>query len=195
MKKLFVNFSGLVFIFLLTACGGTVAEKTVSAFEDALEDIKTSEHFYDLTENQQVKLAKKMHDAAKEFQDEYKRLSEAKKKFIEEYKDLVKNSEYSEVLIILDPEEILKLAKEKSLDIEESDLEDLLKSYEEFINEYGKLVKAVNAGDSDAASKSYSLIEKAEELEKKLEKNKKAMTSKQQQKFSQLQYKLLALVR
>jgi hypothetical protein len=70
------------------------------------------------------------------------------------------------------------------------DWDDILKSYEDYIDQYIKLLKKANNGDASALSEYPAMMEKATDLAGKLENAGNDLTPTQASKFAKLQVKL-----
>ena len=70
------------------------------------------------------------------------------------------------------------------------DWDEVLKSYEEYIDQYIKLLKKANKGDASALSEYPAMMEKATDLASKLENAGNDLTPTQASKFAKLQLKL-----
>ncbi|MDR2121404.1 MAG: hypothetical protein LBP64_11115 [Tannerella sp.] len=70
------------------------------------------------------------------------------------------------------------------------DWDAVLKSYESYIDQYVKLIKKVNSGDMSAMTEYAKMLEKAEDLQNKLENAKDELSATQASKLLKLQTKL-----
>lgn len=68
--------------------------------------------------------------------------------------------------------------------------DDVLNSYEEYIDQYIKLMKKANAGDMSAVSEYPAMMDKANELGEKLQNASTTLTTEQMSRFTKLQAKL-----
>ncbi|WP_052180796.1 DUF6591 domain-containing protein [Alistipes sp. ZOR0009] len=68
--------------------------------------------------------------------------------------------------------------------------DDVLNSYEEYIDQYIKLMKKANAGDMSAVSEYPAMMDKANELGEKLQNASTTLTTEQMSRFTELQTKL-----
>ncbi|WP_320052640.1 DUF6591 domain-containing protein [uncultured Acetobacteroides sp.] len=68
--------------------------------------------------------------------------------------------------------------------------DDVLNSYEEYIDQYIKLMKKANTGDMSAVSEYPAMMDKANELGEKLQNASTTLTSEQMSRFAKLQTKL-----
>lgn len=69
--------------------------------------------------------------------------------------------------------------------------DEVLKSYENYIDQYIKLMKKAMAGDASALSESAKILEKAEDLQEKLEDADDELSASQSAKLIKLQQKLI----
>lgn len=75
----------------------------------------------------------------------------------------------------------------KSTSTGQQDWDELLVSYESYINQYIKLMKKAKDGDMDAMAEYPEYMEKAKDLQDKMDKAKSKLTSKQLAKYVRLQ--------
>ena len=68
--------------------------------------------------------------------------------------------------------------------------DDVLNSYEEYIDQYIKLMKKANTGDMSAVSEYPAMMDKANELGEKLQNASTTLTTEQMSRFTELQTKL-----
>lgn len=75
-----------------------------------------------------------------------------------------------------------------------SDWDQVLDSYEKYIDQYAKLYKKAQAGDMSAMTEYASMLEKANDLSSKLNGAKSDMSAAQIARFTKLQSKLISAV-
>lgn len=71
-----------------------------------------------------------------------------------------------------------------------NDIDEYLKSYEEYVDQYIKLMKKAKDGDMSAMTEYAEYMEKATDLSEKMEKAESEMSSAQMAKFLKIQAKL-----
>lgn len=80
----------------------------------------------------------------------------------------------------------------ESDDISNSNVDELLKTYSEYVDKYIKFMKKAANGDLSAMTEYASLLKKAQELDEKLKEVKGDMTTAQMNKFLEIQKKMLS---
>lgn len=80
----------------------------------------------------------------------------------------------------------------ESDDISNSNVDELLKTYSEYVDKYIKFMKKAANGDLSAMTEYASLLKKAQEFDEKLKEVKGDMTTAQMNKFLEIQKKMLS---
>ncbi len=71
-----------------------------------------------------------------------------------------------------------------------SDVDDMLDSYEKYVNNYIRLLKKSQEGDMSALAEYSKMLKQAQDLQKKIEKCKGEMDSKQLARYSKITMKM-----
>jgi len=156
----------IIAVTLTTSCGGGKVKTTISQLEKCLGDNKTNDDLNNLSKDQAVEIAKCMLGPMEDFKKEIDNMSsEDQEKFSKEFADAIEKSEYKEILIDLDYDQIKELANQtENSDISSSDdtnnnsagesvsdCDQFIEDYDAFADSYIKMLKKYKDDPSDAS--------------------------------------------
>ena len=137
----------IIAIALTTSCGGEKVNTTVSQLEKCLGSNKTNDDLNNLSKEQAIEIAKCMLEHTENIKEEVDNMSsEDQEKFGKEFTDAINKSEYKEVLKDMDYDKIKELA---SANESSSDCDQFIEDYEDYVNNYIKIIKKMKANPSD----------------------------------------------
>lgn len=191
---------------ILTSCGReeNTPQKIVQELEKCLEGIKPEE-VNDISEEKAVEISKCMLPYLQKVKENTEKMSHKEsEEFSEKLRTELEKSKYKEILVNMDYDKVKELANS---DTEESfsnnddsehnssnsnkDWDAFLKSYEEYIDQYIKLAKKSKAGDMSAMTEYAEYMQKATDLQEKMEKAKSDLSTSQMAKYMKLQAKFM----
>ena len=156
----------IVAVTLATSCGGGKVKTTISQLEKCLGNNKTNADLNNLSKDQAVEIAKCMLGPMEDFKKEIDNMSpQDQEKFSKEFADAIEKSEYKEILIDLDYDQIKELANQtEDSDISSGDdttntatgesvseCDQFIKDYDAFADSYIKMLKKYKNNPSDAS--------------------------------------------